>query len=158
MRLGWAIGPREVIKKMSVAKQATDLHSNSLAQRIIFQFLLDNSLEDHLASIRAFYKSQADHMVGAMHQYFSSAVRWIAPKGGMFIWVTLPHEIKASILLEKAISKSVLFVPGENFFVGGIDGSNCLRMNFSNPTKEEITKGIKILGDLLFHMMNNHSG
>ena len=153
MRLGWAIGPHEVIKKMTVAKQATDLHSNSLAQRIIFQFLLDNSLEDHLNSIRTFYKSQADHMVAAMHQYFPPIVRWITPKGGMFIWVTLPEEMKASDLLEKAISKNVLFVPGENFYVGGKQGGNCLRMNFSNPTKEEITTGIKIVGDLIFQMM-----
>jgi 2-aminoadipate transaminase len=153
MRLGWAIGPREVIKKMAVAKQATDLHSNSLAQRIIFQFLLDNSLEDHLHSIRAFYKSQADHMVAAMHQYFPPEVSWITPKGGMFIWVTLPKEMKASDLLEKAISRNVLFVPGENFYVGGNQGNNCLRMNFSNPTKEEITTGIKIIGDLIFQMM-----
>jgi len=154
MRLGWAIGPKDVIKKMTVAKQAADLHSNSLAQRIIFQFLLDNSLDNHLNSIRTFYRSQADHMVAAMHQYFPLSVQWIIPKGGMFIWVTLPKEIKARVLLDKAISKNVLFVPGESFYVGGKEGTNCLRMNFSNPTKEEITKGIKILADLIFQMMD----
>ena len=153
MRLGWAIGPEEVIKKMTVAKQATDLHSNSLAQRIVFQFLLDNSLEDHLNSIRTFYKSQADHMVAAMEQYFPSSVAWIPPKGGMFIWVTLPENIKATTLLEEAIKNNVLFVPGENFYVGGKEGANCLRMNFSNPSKEEITTGIKILGQLISHLM-----
>lgn len=154
MRLGWAIGPKDVIKKMTVAKQAADLHSNSLSQRIIFQFLLDNSLDNHLNSIRTFYRSQADHMVAAMHQYFPLSVQWITPKGGMFIWVTLPKEIKARVLLDRAISKNVLFVPGESFYVGGKEGTNCLRMNFSNPTKEEITKGIKILGDLIFQMMD----
>lgn len=155
MRLGWAIGPRELIRNMAVAKQAADLHSNSLAQRIIFQFLLDNSLEDHLNAIRTFYKSQSEHMIVAMRTYFPKSVTWIDPKGGMFIWVTLPSEVKASLLLEKAIAHKILFVPGENFYAGNTNGHNSLRMNFSNPSKEEISKGIKILGDLICQMIDS---
>ena len=59
LRIGWAMGPREMIKKMAVAKQASDLHSNNLVQRIIFQFFSDNSLEDHLSESN-FYKEQAE--------------------------------------------------------------------------------------------------
>jgi 2-aminoadipate transaminase len=155
LRLGWAMGPRQVIKKMAVAKQASDLHSNTLAQRIIYQFLLDNSLDDHLSSIRTSYKSQAELMITAMRQYFPEEVKWITPKGGMFIWATLPACIDANLLLKKAIAENVLFVPGDNFYVGGKHGGNCLRINFSNPTREEITKGIRILGKLIFHMMDD---
>src|SRR5690606_40866791 len=54
LRLGWATGPKEVIRKMSVAKQASDLHSNTFVQRIIYQFLIDNPLNDHLNNIRSF--------------------------------------------------------------------------------------------------------
>lgn len=153
MRIGWAIGPQQVMRKMAVAKQAADLHSNTLGQRIVYQFLLDNSLEDHLNSIRTFYRSQADHMITTMRRYFPESVTWIKPKGGMFIWVTLPLGIESKLLLEKAIAKNVLFVPGENFYVGSTQGGNCLRMNFSNPSKEDIFRGIKILGDLIFEMM-----
>jgi DNA-binding transcriptional MocR family regulator len=71
----------------------------------------------------------------------------------MFIWVTLPSGLESKILLKMAIAKNVLFVPGENFYVGGAEGGNCLRMNFSNPSKEDISTGIKILGDLIFQMM-----
>lgn len=153
MRLGWAMGPREVIRKMAVAKQAADLHSNTLSQRIIYQFLLDNSLEEHLNSIRLFYKGQADHMVASMREYFPGQVKWITPKGGMFIWVTLPEGMKSNLLLEKAIRENVLFVPGENFYVGGKEGGNAMRLNFSNPTRDEIISGIKILGRLIREML-----
>ena len=154
MRLGWAMGPRQIIKKMAIAKQASDLHSNTLAQRTIYQFLMNNSLEDHLTSIRIFYKSQAEFMIAAMRQHFPKEVTWITPKGGMFIWVTLPFGIDANLLLKKAIAENVLFVPGNNFYVGGMHGGNCLRLNFSNPSKEEIVKGIRILGNLIFQMMD----
>jgi 2-aminoadipate transaminase len=153
MRLGWATGPRDVIKKMAVAKQASDLHSNNLTQRIIYQFLLDNPLEDHLVAIRKFYKEQAECMMASMRQYFPEQVSWIIPKGGMFIWATLPDGIEASLLLEKAIQQNVLFVPGENFYVDGNGGLSSLRMNFSNPSAMEIVKGVKILGELIQGML-----
>ncbi len=153
MRLGWAIGPKEMIRKMTIAKQASDLHSNNLMQRIIFQFLLDNSLQDHLNAIRSFYNEQAEIMMALMRLYFPDQVTWIVPKGGMFIWVTLPEKIDAHKLLEKAIEQDVLFVPGQNFYVGDNQGTNSLRMNFSNPSEEQIKKGIKILGDLISEMI-----
>jgi 2-aminoadipate transaminase len=149
LRLGWAMGPKEIMKKMAVAKQASDLHSNNLTQRIIYQFLLDNSLEDHLASIRTFYKEQAAFMITSMKQFFPAQVKWIVPKGGMFIWATLPEGLDAATLLEKAIEQNVLFVPGQNFYVGGRQGRNSLRINFSHSSKTEIVKGIKIMGDLI---------
>jgi 2-aminoadipate transaminase len=149
MRMGWAMGPKEIIRKMSIAKQASDLHSNNLTQRIIYQFLLDNPLEDHLNSIRIFYKQQAELMMECMTEYFPKEVSWIVPKGGMFIWVTLPETMKADLLLERAMLENVLFVPGENFYVGNSQGRNTLRMNFSNPSREEIISGISILGNLM---------
>ena len=149
LRMGWAMGPREIMKKMAVAKQASDLHSNNLTQRIIYQFLLDNPLEDHLTSIRTFYKEQADFMITSMKQFFPDQVKWIIPKGGMFIWATLPEELDAATLLEKAIQQNVLFVPGKNFYVGGLRGNNSLRINFSHSSKAEILKGIKIMGTLI---------
>jgi 2-aminoadipate transaminase len=153
MRLGWATGPKEVMKKMTIAKQATDLHTSNLMQRIVFQFLLDNSLEDHLNSIRSFYKEQAEFMMRAMKSHFPNEVRWIIPKGGMFIWATLPEPLEASTLLEKAMEQNVLFVPGENFYAERKEGVGCLRMNFSNPSKAEINKGITILGELITSML-----
>ena len=153
MRMGWALGPTEMIKKMSIAKQASDLHSNNLTQRIIYQFLIDNPLEDHLNSIRSFYKQQSEFMLECMRQCFPNGVTWIIPKGGMFIWVTLPETLNAHTLLECAMLQNVLFVPGQNFYVDRSQGTNTLRMNFSNPSKEEISKGIKIIGDLICDLL-----
>lgn len=154
IRVGWAMGKRDVIKKMAIVKQASDLHSSNLMQRIVYQFLIDNTLEDHLGSIRSFYKGQADFMIRCMQQHFPKQVTWIQPKGGMFIWVTLPEGMSAKRLLEKVIPQNVIFVPGENFYTGGTDGTNALRINFSNPSKEEIQKGIIVVGTEIKKMIN----
>lgn len=88
-------------------------------------------------------------MITAMKQFFPAQVTWIVPKGGMFIWATLPEAMNATTLLEKAIEQNVLFVPGQNFYVGGLQGINSLRINFSHSSKAEILKGIGILGALI---------
>lgn len=153
LRLGWAVGNKEILKKMAVAKQASDLHSNNFAQRVLHQFLIDNPIESHLDSIRTFYKSQADHMQRLMRLHFPTDVKWICPNGGMFIWVTLPESMDSSALLEKAIQEQVLFVPGKYFYTAKGKGENCLRMNFSNPSPMEMENGIKKLGALINALM-----
>lgn len=151
LRLGWATGTQNIIKKMTVAKQASDLHTSNFSQRIIYQFLIDNSLEDHLETIRTFYKSQAFDMIRLIKTHFPANVEWTEPMGGMFIWLKLPERINASALLTKAMAHNVLFVPGKYFYTGR-PHENTLRMNFSNPSKHEMERGIKILGDIIKEM------
>ena len=154
LRMGWATGPKDVIRKMAIAKQASDLHSNTLSQRIIYEFLIDNPLDEHLDGIRSFYGSQAALMVQSMRLYFPEGVSFIKPTGGMFIWVTMPEGLDSRILLEKAIAEKVLFVPGDSFYVNNNGGKNSFRMNFSNPTQKQIEKGIQIIGRLMNDMMS----
>ena len=149
LRLGWAIAPESILRKMTIAKQASDLHSSNLGQRILYQYLVDNSLEDHLLKIREFYSAQALTMTGLMMRYFPKTVRWTQPKGGMFIWVTLPEHIDATVLLTQAMSQGVLFVPGQNFFIAKGQGTNTIRVNFSNPSEAQMEKGIKIMAELM---------
>jgi 2-aminoadipate transaminase len=153
IRLGWATGPQHIIRKMAVAKQASDLHSGNLAQRIVYQFLCDNPLDVHLNRIRNFYKGQADTMEGLIRQYFPKEVSWIEPKGGMFLWVKLPAEVSAVSLLDEAMRQGVIFVPGENFFLDKSKGTSTLRLNFSNPSKDEMKTGMEVLGKILTRMI-----
>ena len=92
-------------------------------------------------------------MMACMKEFFPEQVTWIIPKGGMFIWASLPEKLDAYLLLERAMAQNVLFVPGQNFYVEAKQGTHSLRMNFSNPSKEEIRKGITIMGNLIKEMM-----
>lgn len=153
MRLGWASGPLRLIRKMAIAKQAADLHSNNLAQRIAYQFLLDNDLDSHLNSIRNFYHRQCEQMVMLLTRFFPPVIEVIRPEGGMFLWVTLPQKIDAQAFLDKALQQNVIFVPGNHFFLDHSQGKNTLRLNFSNPSEAEMEKGLFILGSILNEMM-----
>ena len=148
MRLGWVAADRTIIEKLLVAKQACDLHSNFLSQRIIYQFLMNNDVEKHIQSIIQLYKIQKDHMIECIKTYLPGGVRHTNPDGGMFIWLTLPEHISAYHLLDLTSKQKLVFVPGEVFYTDK-KYSNTLRLNYTNSNREEIEKGIEIIGKSL---------
>ncbi|HBE78617.1 MAG TPA: aspartate aminotransferase [Firmicutes bacterium] len=148
IRLGWICAANEIMDKLIIAKQASDLHSNFLAQRILYQYLLDNDLDGHIVRIRNAYKQQRDLMVQMIAKYFPAEVQYTKPEGGMFLWVTLLQYISTMELFEKALKEKVAFVPGEAFYTDGT-GKNTLRLNFSNSDPEKISEGIKRLAQAI---------
>jgi len=148
VRLGCVCACEEIMEKLIVAKQASDLHSNYLCQRIVHQYLVDNDIEQHIAKIRKAYKEQRDFMVQTMQETFPENVSFTRPEGGMFLWVTLPEGMSSLDLFNKAIKEKVAFVPGQAFYADG-GGSNTMRLNFSNSDNERIFEGITRLGKVI---------
>jgi 2-aminoadipate transaminase len=148
LRLGWVAAQKEIIEKMVIAKQATDLHSNFLSQRIIYQFLLDHDLDRHIEKVSLDYKTKCGLMLKAMEKYFPDDSRWTEPEGGMFIWVTLREKMNAYDFLRQAAEQKIAFVPGKTFYTGE-GGENTMRLNFTNSTAEQIDEGIRKLGNIL---------
>ncbi len=146
LRLGWLVAPPPIMDKLIIAKQAADLHTDSLAQRILYRYLCDNDLDAHIATIIHQYGKQKEAMIGAIKDFFPPDVQYTNPAGGMFLWVTLPEGMSSMALFEAAIKKKVAFVPGTPFYVDRKD-SNTLRLNFSCSDEPTIVEGIKRLGD-----------
>lgn len=149
MRTGFIISENtELLKYISIAKEASDLHTNIFAQYIIWDYLKNNDYEAHIARIKNLYKTQAQAMMAAMEKYFPSTVKYTRPHGGMFLWVTLPEGVSAMALFPKALEKKVAFVPGDPFYIN-TRNANTMRLNYTNADCETIEEGIHRLGDLL---------
>ena len=146
LRLGWLVAPPPIMDKLIIAKQAADLHTDYLAQRILYRYLCDNDLDAHIATIIHQYGKQKEAMIKAIKDFFPPEVRYTNPEGGMFLWVTLPEGMSSMALFEAAIKKKVAFVPGTPFYVDRKD-SNTLRLNFSCSDEPTIVEGIKRLGE-----------
>lgn len=153
MRLGWICAKPEIMEKLIIAKQASDLHTNAFAQRVVARYLAENDLDAHIAKIREMYKTRSDWMVNAIARYFPSEVCCTRPEGGMFMWATLPEGMSAVELFERASKVRVAFVPGAPFYVDRSD-SNTLRLNYTNSDEEAIEEGIKRLGQAMDEMLS----
>ncbi|MBD5488934.1 MAG: PLP-dependent aminotransferase family protein [Lachnospiraceae bacterium] len=149
MRTGFIISEnKELLKCISVAKEACDLHTNIFSQYLIWDYLTNNDLDMHIAKIKVLYQKQAQAMMDAMDRYFPSTVKYTKPHGGMFLWITLPKGVSAMSLFPRALEKKVAFVPGDPFYIG-IENANTMRLNYTNADCETIEEGIRRLGELL---------
>ncbi|MBP7052603.1 MAG: PLP-dependent aminotransferase family protein [Phycisphaerae bacterium] len=157
LRMGWVCAARTILEKLIIAKQASDLHSNSFCQRILHQYLVRHDIDQHIATLRAAYKRQKDTMLAAIEAHFPAEVHVTRPEGGMFVWATLPPRLSAMELFEHAAREKVVFVPGTPFFVDG-GGEHNMRLNFSNADEAKIEEGIARLGRTITTRLNRTGG
>ncbi len=148
LRLGYIVAPEELHFKLVQAKQATDLHTPSLTQRIVHEVIKDGFLDEQIPAIRALYASQCQAMIEALARHMPTGVSWNEPEGGMFLWVTLPAGIDTMQLLEAAVAHNVAFVPGAPFFADEAQ-SNTLRLSFVTVPPARIDEGVARLAELI---------
>ncbi len=145
LRIGWVAATKEVMTMFERMKQGADLHTNTFAQYVLYEYIQAGNLDRHIELIKTSYSQRRNVMLKALKEYFPENVKWIEPKGGLFLWVELPIEISATTLLEEAVNQKVAYVPGKPFYPYE-DNDNNLRLNFSNANEEMIIEGIKRLG------------
>lgn len=148
LRVGWAVAAKPVIAQMVLMKQAADLHSATLNQMAVHQ-VAEKCFDDHVAMLRQVYGGRRDAMLQALQDYMPAGVDWTRPKGGMFVWLTLPKGLEATELLARALeTQNIAFVPGQAFYADGGNG-NTIRLSFSALPEADIREGIRRLGVLL---------
>jgi 2-aminoadipate transaminase len=154
LRLAWVIAPPEVISKLVQAKQGADLHTSSLNQMVTYEVSRGGFIDRHIEVIKRVYGERRNVMLEAMETHFPTEVKWTHPKGGLFLWGTLPEHLKSTEVLKVAITRKVAFVSGEPFYPCG-GGQNTMRLNFSNATPENIRLGISRLGEVIGEMVGD---
>jgi 2-aminoadipate transaminase len=147
LRVAWLVASdRSIHERLVSAKQATDLHTSSFTQRVVWRYVRrPGTLDDHLLNLREVYRCRRDAMLGALARHLPAGCRWTQPEGGLFLWVELPGKIDTAELFQAALREKVAFVPGEFFWVGP-PRRNTLRLNFSNADEERIAVGVARLG------------
>jgi len=148
LRLAWVVAPEDVIKKLTQAKQGTDLHTSTFNQYIAYQVASSPFMREHIQHIREVYRERRDAMLQALQEYMPEGTRWTNPKGGLFLWAMLPEGYDTTAIFPKAISAKVAYVPGESFHPNG-GGKNTMRLNFSACKPEVINEGIKRLAKVI---------
>lgn len=141
-RVAYIAADSGIIGKLALAKQGTDLQTNTLGQYVLNDYLENGNYNEHVGLIRSTYRERRNAMLAAMERHFPKSLSWNKPAGGMFLWVSLPEGADAAALLEQCVEQRVAFVPGKEFFPDG-SGANTLRLNFSNADTGSIEEGIR---------------
>lgn len=144
-RVAWIDAPAPLAAKFEMAKQAEDLLTGSLDQRIVYEACRRGVLQRQLPLLRAHYQAKRDVMVDALTTEFGGDVSWPAPKGGFFLWATLPPQLNGDAMVARAVENGVIYVAGDAFFVDH-RGGNIIRLAFSAPSHAHIREGVRRLG------------
>ena len=148
LRVGWICAARDLVHKLVLVKQASDLHSATLNQ-MAMQRVVQTHYDSQLGVIRRVYAARRDAMLDALQRYMPAGVRWTTPQGGMFVWVTLPEGYDGAAMLAAALEQErIAFVPGAAFHVDG-SGRNTIRLSYSLQPEPRIALGIERLGQLI---------
>jgi 2-aminoadipate transaminase len=147
LRVGWIIGPRRVIARLTEAKQWCDLHTDQLSQAVLLRFAESGRLASHHQQVFYSGLERLTAVRKACAQYLPEGSEFTRPQGGMNVWVKLPDPLDAANLLPRASNLGVSYLPGSHFAVSG-RAAQCLRLSFVGLEPEKIEAGLAILGRL----------
>lgn len=141
MRVGFIMAQRDVLQRLTIAKQFSDCHTNIFFQIVTDQWLRTANVSAHIEKIRSIYRKRCDFMIELLEKHLDKRVTFTRPDGGLFLWCTLPEGCDSQALSEAALKKGVAFVPGRDFMVDSDAPCRDFRLNFSTPSYEAMETG-----------------
>ena len=152
LRVGWMIGPAELLAKATMCKQFSDAHTSTFAQATAAQYLKAGCMPATLANVRKVYAERAQAMGDALRKELGDAIEFVQPQGGLFVWARLTGAggkvADGNVLAKRAIEKGVAFVPGTPFFCANPDNAT-FRLSFATADVDKIREGVARLGQAI---------
>jgi 2-aminoadipate transaminase len=148
VRLGWAVGPREIVAELAAAKLNTDQCAGGLGQRLLEEYGRAGGFERNLPRARALYASHWAALSAALSEHMPAGCTWTEPTGGFLTWLTLPDELDVLALRPAALEAGVAYVAGPPFHVGE-GGRSSMRLSFSNLSEAELATAAERLGGVV---------
>ena len=142
-RLGFLLAPKPVFQKLVLVKQVADSFANLYWQYLASQLIEDDEFNAHIAYLKALYQVKMAAMVTALQQYGSEYLSFVAPDGGYFVSVKLNDDIDPTVFYDELDRRHVGVIPGNIMSAAGQGYDQYFRLNFTLPTPETITEGVK---------------
>ncbi|MFK7693877.1 PLP-dependent aminotransferase family protein [Paenibacillus sp. HJGM_3] len=144
LRVGWVLADRELIGYLESLKRARTIHTSTIDQAILYQYLYNGNLDKYVRKARAVYKRKYEWTLECCRTYLPYAQ--VSGDGGLHLFLTFEESFRTRELLAACSRKGVIFTPGDIFYTDG-KGGNTLRLGFSRVSDEDIAKGIRIIGE-----------
>lgn len=155
LRVAYCIAPKPIIAKMTVGKQASDVHTAMLNQLIVYEWLTKYDVAKHIEKIRKIYRKKLDLICDCIDKELGGFVEYVRPEGGLFVWCKLPDDVDMLDFCKRGVEKKVAVVPGNAFLTDDSEECHYIRLNFSTPSDEAIKEGLARLGQVADDIKNS---
>lgn len=149
LRLGWVIARQDIMEKIIICKQVSDVHTTVLPQMMAAEFFKIYDFDMHIEKAKTLYRERCEAMIEAIDMYFPSGCTHTSPEGGIFLWCTLPEGYNSDLLLKSAVEQKVAFVAGSTCMPIPEEGARYMRLNYSLTSPEKIRDGIQRLSEVI---------
>lgn len=148
MRVGWVLAPHAVREKLVLAQESATLSPPTFSQYAVSTYLKVHDWRRQIDVFRDMYRKRRDAMLKALPEYMPEGSTWTHPRGGFFVWLTLPAGVDSQAMLPRAVTNRVAYVPGTAFYADDLGARN-IRLSYCYPTPERIREGVRRLGEVL---------
>ena len=155
LRVAYCIAPKPILAKMTVGKQASDVHTAMLNQLIVYEWLTKYDVAKHIEKIRNIYRKKLDLICNCIDKELGGFVEYVRPEGGLFVWCKLPDDVDMLDFCKRGVEKKVAVVPGNAFLTDDTVECHYIRLNFSTPSDEAIKEGLARLGQVAAGIKNS---
>ena len=145
LRVGWIASSPALREAFFNVKEGTDIHNERIMTRAVYH-AADGFLDDHIAAASEVYRRRRDAMLAGLERFMPEGVTWTTPRGGFFLWVTLPERYDTNAMLPDATDRGIIFLPS-SWFYPDASWTRSMRLNFSSQPEERITWAMEILGE-----------
>lgn len=146
LRVGWVLADKDLIYYLESMKRARTIHTSTLDQAVLYQYLHDGYFEKYIKKARSVYKKKYELALTSSKRYIP--MKRITGDGGLHLFIELDDKIDAHELLKKCSQKGVVFSLGNDFYTDD-NGKHTLRLGFSRLKEDEISSGIKLIGQTI---------
>jgi len=154
LRIGWIVGPKGVIDRLSDIKMQVDYGASTLSQIVTELWFKSPNREPALDKIRMKLKSRRNAALNALNLYMTGLGRWEIPKGGFYIWIELYENLSEDLVFQNAVDAGVLIYPGH---VYGTEDQTAIRISYSSESEDRIHEGIRKLSEVIKAQIENQS-
>ncbi|PSJ41371.1 2-aminoadipate aminotransferase [Zobellella endophytica] len=152
LRLGYLVGPAELIREARALRRLILRHPAANNQRSVALFLERGYHDALIMNIAKAYEERWQEMGAALNDYLPSASR--QPSfGGSCYWVRGPEGLDSRILRKEAADRGILIEPGDIHFLQEPVPLNYFRLGYSSIPAAKIRPGIKALVELIQDMI-----
>jgi len=153
LRLGYALGPKDVIDGMEKVKQYTSLAPNTVSQYAMIRFMTGDLKERYLRdTVIPTYVKRRNFMEKCISEQLPEA-KTAKPDGAFYFFVDMRRYLAAMNRDEEEFCnrllyrKGVVAIPGSFF---GQKGAGHIRMTFVSEPEERINLGVKRIAEYVF--------
>jgi len=155
LRLGYVIVPKPLVDAFRAARALIDMHSPSIDQAALANFMVAGHFERHIRRMRAVYEERRNVLIDGARRELSGLLDLTSPGAGLHLIGWLPYGVSESAAAKAAADYAVTLTPLSALTLKHRRRPG-LVLSFGGFTPDQIRAGIVTLARALGTVIKRH--